>query len=242
MVDATRELQEQMTQQQALAALMEGNHRFRTGKQLSRDLSRQVLATSRGQHPMAVALSCIDSRTPVELILDLGLGDVFSVRVAGNVISPKVLGSIEYSCLVAGAKLVLVLGHTRCGAVTAAVTQKSQHSASGNGDCQHVNSILSDIEESIDPSECNGDDSSERKAELVDTVAARNVRRSAQLILEQSSAVRKMTEEGRLAVVGAMYDVATGKIEFFSDCMYGLPEESVAELQEANQEQEQAVT
>jgi carbonic anhydrase/SulP family sulfate permease len=154
---STRELQEQMTPAQALDVLKAGNARFRTGKRLSRDFGRQVDASARGQHPLAVVLSCIDSRTPAELILDLGLGDIFSVRIAGNVISPKVLGSIEYGCAVAGAKLVVVLGHTRCGAVTSAVSQVASPApacAPSDLDCRHVQSILDDIVESIDPKEC----------------------------------------------------------------------------------------
>ena len=118
---STRELQNALTPQQVLQILKDGHERFRTGRRLTRDLGRQVNATADGQHPLAVVLSCIDSRTPAELIFDLGMGDIFSVRIAGNVTSRKVLASVEYGCAVAGAKLILVMGHTRCGAVTAAV-------------------------------------------------------------------------------------------------------------------------
>ena len=119
---STRELQAQLTAAQVLEILLKGNERFRTDQRLTRKLGRQIIdATAKGQHPLAVVLSCIDSRTPAELILDLGLGDIFSVRIAGNVISQNVLGSLEFGCAVAGAKLILVMGHTRCGAVTAAV-------------------------------------------------------------------------------------------------------------------------
>lgn len=118
---STRELQEQLTSAQVLQILREGNERFQSGQRLTRDLGRQRNATAQGQHPLAVVLSCIDARTPAELIFDLGLGDIFSVRVAGNVISPKILGSMEYGCAVVGSKLILVMGRTRCGAVTAAV-------------------------------------------------------------------------------------------------------------------------
>ena len=118
---STRDLQEQLTSAQVLQLLIEGNDRFRTGHRLTRNFGRVLDGTAKGQHPLAVVLSCIDSRTPAEIIFDLGLGDIFSVRIAGNVSSPKILGSIEYGCAVAGAKLVLVVGHTRCGAVTASI-------------------------------------------------------------------------------------------------------------------------
>src|SRR5690606_5709150 len=120
---------------QVLEYLKRGNERFRAGERLNRNLNRQVNATSAAQHPLAVVLSCIDSRAPVEIILDVGVGDIFTVRVAGNVTSPKVLGSIEYACSVAGAKLIVVLGHTRCGAVTTAVklAGSTQPSASLTG-------------------------------------------------------------------------------------------------------------
>ena len=148
---STRELQDAASPEQVLQILKDGHERFRTGKRLTRDLARQVDATAEGQHPLAAVLSCIDSRTPAELIFDLGMGDIFSVRVAGNVAGSKVLGSIEYACAVAGAKLILVMGHTRCGAVTSAVQFKESEAdpdqATG---CQHIGDITRDIEESID--------------------------------------------------------------------------------------------
>jgi carbonic anhydrase/SulP family sulfate permease len=122
---STRDLQDSLTPPQVLHILKDGHERFRTGRRLTRDLVRQVRATAEGQHPLAVVLSCIDSRTPAELIFDLGMGDIFSVRIAGNVTSRKVLASAEYGCAVARAKLIVVMGHTRCGAVTTAVTSAS---------------------------------------------------------------------------------------------------------------------
>jgi carbonic anhydrase/SulP family sulfate permease len=121
-----------------LAILKDGHERFRSGRRLTRDLVRQVRATAERQHPLAVVLSCIDSRTPAELIFDLGMGDIFSVRIAGNVSSRKVLASAEYGCAVAGAKLILVVGHTRCGAVKAAVNLIcSTRTAAETTGCQH---------------------------------------------------------------------------------------------------------
>ncbi len=225
---STRELQERMTPRQALEILQEGNERFRSGRRLPRDFNRQIYATSRGQHPMAVVLSCIDSRTPAELILDLGLGDVFSVRVAGNVISPKVLGSIEYGCAVAGAKLVLVLGHTKCGAVGAAVSQVGSPPPAdppdANLDCRHVQSILTDIEESIDEPACKQAmaGAEDEQLKYIDRVAAKNVERSVREILEQSPTIKHLTDIGQVAVVGGMYDVATGLITFEEASAVGL--------------------
>jgi carbonic anhydrase/SulP family sulfate permease len=210
---STRELQESVSPQQVLQILMDGNQRFRNGRLLTRHFSRQVQKTAMGQHPLAVVLSCIDSRAPAEIIFDAGLGDIFSVRIAGNTTSQKVLGSIEYCCVVAGAKLILVMGHTRCGAVTAAVqlacSDKSAAQATG---CHHAQFILDDIQHSIDPHVCrrlNELSPADRDA-FVNEVATRNVVRSVAQITEQSPEISRLIADGRLALVGAMYDVSTG--------------------------------
>ncbi|MGZ0164879.1 MAG: bifunctional SulP family inorganic anion transporter/carbonic anhydrase, partial [Planctomycetales bacterium] len=147
---STRELQNQATPDQVLEILREGNRRFSTGNQLSRDFMRQVDATAQGQTPLAVVLSCIDSRVPAELVFDLGLGDVFSVRVAGNVIGTKSLASMEYGVKVAGVKLVLVMGHTRCGAVTSSVelVDSNQDAKVATG-CEHLQSIVDELSPSV---------------------------------------------------------------------------------------------
>jgi len=214
----TRDLQDRLTAPQVLRILREGNERFRTGRRLSRDLGRQVQATALGQHPLAVVLSCIDSRTPTELIFDLGLGDIFSVRIAGNVTSPKVLGSLEYGCALAGAKLILVLGHTRCGAVTAAVDLAQTRHGPAVVECEHLEDIVQDIRPSIDAEALHDFRllSPEQQANRVDAVARRNVQYSVRQIVEQSSTLRGLIDEGRIAVVGAMYDVSTGQIEFIT--------------------------
>jgi carbonic anhydrase/SulP family sulfate permease len=217
---STRDLQQAATPQQVLQILKEGNQRFRTGQRLTRDLGRLIQATAKAQHPLAVILSCIDSRTPAELIFDLGVGDIFSVRVAGNVISRKILASIEYGCAVAGAKLVLVLGHTRCGAVTAAVelicAGKSAAEATG---CQHLDHIVTDLAPSLEPTECPlvPHLPSDRKDELINTVARRNVARSVEQLRKLSATLDRLIREGRIAIVGAMYDVTTGAIEFLPE-------------------------
>lgn len=228
---STRELQGQMTSTQVLQILEEGNERFRTGQRLSRDLGRQLNATALGQHPLAVVLSCIDSRTPSELIFDLGLGDIFSVRVAGNVSSPKVLGSMEYGCAVAGAKLILVVGHTKCGAVTASVNLAcSGQSAEEATGCQHLESIVLEIQQSIDQPTCRRMEhaSATEKSAFADSVAQQNVLRVVREIVDQSDTIRELVEAGQLAVVGAMYDVATGKIDFLIEDAVGLPPAELA--------------
>jgi len=230
---STRELQQQLTPQQVLQVIKEGNERFLSGHHLTRDLGRQLNATALGQHPLAVVLSCIDSRTPVELILDLGLGDVFSIRVAGNVISPKVLGSMEYGCAIAGAKVVLVIGHTRCGAVGAAVrlagSKTSTEEATG---CQHLDAILQDIQahfepaapgviESLSESDCQS---------LIDEVALLNVKRIVNDILAQSRTLAKLVEQRRIAIVGSMYDVTSGHIHFIQEATAGLSDDELTEV------------
>ena len=225
---STRELQEKLRPEQVVQILKEGNERFRSGRKLRRDLTRQMNATAGGQHPMAVVLSCIDSRTPSELIFDLGLGDILSVRMAGNVTSPRVLGSLEFGTTVAGSKLILVVGHTRCGAVTASVRlAASRDSISEATGCQNLEPLVRDIQESVDA------DVSQKFMELpqaemdtcVDDVARRNVLNSVRKILEGSDTIRRLVDDGKIAVMGAMYDVNTGAVEFLEDEAVGLPRE-----------------
>ena len=217
---STRELQDAATPEQVLQILKEGHERFRSGKRLTRDLARQVGATAEGQHPLAVVLSCIDSRTPAELVFDLGMGDIFSARVAGNVAGRKVLGSIEYACAVAGAKLILVMGHTRCGAVTAAVrlTESGDEPEQATG-CQHIGHIVRDIEASVDIERVKGLGElpkGEQEA-LIDEVARRHVARVVQTLPTQSRTLGALAHDGEIAIVGAMYDVVTGDMEFLED-------------------------
>ncbi|MEO8338328.1 MAG: carbonic anhydrase, partial [Nitrospirota bacterium] len=217
---STRELQAGVTPKQVLQILKDGHERFRTGRRLTRDIGRQVLATAGGQHPLAVVLSCIDSRTPAELVFDLGLGDIFSVRIAGNVTSRKVLASAEYGCAVAGAKLVLVMGHTRCGAVTEAVNLigDARTPAEATG-CQHLDYIVRDIQQSTDPVTCRGVEQlpAAEKQSFIDAVAHRNVSRVVERMRKQSQTLDGLVQNGRIAIVGAMYDVVTGEIEFLTE-------------------------
>lgn len=216
---STRELQDQVTPQQVLELLKEGNRRFRTGERLSRDLGRQLDGTATGQNPLAVVISCIDSRVPAELVLDLGIGDIFSVRVAGNVLGKMELGSTEYGVVISGVKLVLVMGHTRCGAVTAAVNFAcSGEDVERTTGCSSLPSIVDEIQPSLNQSDCRRMSSlSEAEAEeLVNQVARRNVMHTVQLVTEQSLAIRRSQEAGQVMIVGAMYDVCTGEIEFMT--------------------------
>ncbi len=230
---STRELQGTVTPQQVLQILEDGNERFRTGNRLTRDLGRQLHATANGQSPLAVVLSCIDSRTPAELIFDLGLGDIFSVRVAGNVIGSKSLGSIEYGVAVAGVKLVLVVGHTRCGAVTSAVNILGEgKSIPQAANCQHLDGILNELEASIDDDVCRKlkHSAGDQRELVVDEVAARNVQRTVHAIVDRSPAIRQAIAEGRLAVVGSMYDLTTGQIHVFRDAAIGLAGRELQEV------------
>ena len=208
----------------ALQILQLGNERFCSNQRLARDLGRQVLATSTGQHPFAAVLSCIDSRAPVETILDCGLGDIFSARVAGNVTSPKVLGSLEYATAVAGAKLILVLGHTKCGAVNAAVglAESTQSIEEATG-CQHLGAILEEIRPSIDTERLGQAHSTPQCLhDFVEEVGRLNVIRSVQRIVQQSSTIRRLVDEGKVAVVGAVYDVQSGRVDFLTHQAVGL--------------------
>ncbi len=230
---STRDLQSQLTPQQVLQILKDGHERFRTGQRLTRDLGRQVRATSSGQHPLAVILSCIDSRTSTELVFDLGVGDSFSIRIAGNIINPDILGSMEYACTVAGAKLIVVMGHTRCGAVGAAVAlARSAESVEQATGCQHLEPIIRDLQQSVNPL-IHGDSGVQPPGweEVVVNAAVRsNVSRVTDKIFHQSQTIRSLHEEGRVAIIGAVYDVATAEIEFLphsDSCVQDTPRASV---------------
>lgn len=203
----THETQERLTPKDALEILQEGNARFRANLKANRNLRQQVNETCDGQWPFAVVLSCIDSRTSAELVFDQGLGDIFSARIAGNFLNDDILGSMEFACRVAGAKLVVVLGHSRCGAI--------------KGACDHVElglltGMLKNIQPAVDAaaSASPGDDHSAANAEFVQRVAEENVRRSVAEIPARSAVLRAMRDDGSIQIVGGMYDVASGGVEF----------------------------
>ncbi len=214
---ADRDVQEKLTPRAVLEMLKAGNQRFLEGRPITRNLSRQKDGTAMAQFPMAVILSCIDSRTPSELVFDLGLGDVFSVRIAGNVISERVLGSIEYACKVAGAKLLVVLGHSRCGAVTSAVNllaaNKTAEQVTG---CQHLQLLMEDIQQVIDqPTRRRL--SNMTPAEITayaDEAGKANVLAVIDRILVQSDTLRNLLEENKIGVVGGFYDLSEGGVNF----------------------------
>lgn len=222
----TRELQEQLTPNKVLQILHEGNKRFRSGNSIDRDLTKQLREEVVNQHPMAVLLSGIHSRVPAELIFDLGLGDILSIRIGGNVVGPKVVGSAEYGCAVAGAKLILVMGNTGSAMVAAAVNHLCPMDLPDIlGECPNLSPIVDFICQSIAPGECDAlrGKSVKEITEYVDKVARRNVLRSVDRLLELSPVIRQLIKEGRVAAVGAMYDVASGEIEFLLDDSNGLP-------------------
>jgi MFS superfamily sulfate permease-like transporter len=216
---STREVQAQLTPERVLQFLKEGNERFVTGRRLTRDLARQVDATASAQYPMAVILSCIDSRSPVELIFDMGVGDAFVIRIAGNVAKEKVLGSMEFACAVAGSKLVLVMGHTSCGAVKAAVELfETGSSASKATGCEHLDALVNEIQKAIVPgTKPHGDwVTAETKLAFVDDVAARNVNKTIEYVRSASRTLRELEAAGKIAILGSMYDIKTGRVTFLT--------------------------
>lgn len=214
---STRDIQQTMTPGQVLEVLQDGHARFCSGRRLTRNLGRQVQATAAAQHPLAVVLSCIDSRTPTELLFDLGVGDVFTIRIAGNVLTTEVVGSMEYACSVAGAKLILVMGHTRCGAIGASIESAASNLTTASlPQCQHLAPVIDKIRSSIRVVDAlRTSDSSLADAEMFATaVAVENVRRTSIEIFERSKSLRILHEQSQVAVAGAIYDVATGRITF----------------------------
>jgi carbonic anhydrase/SulP family sulfate permease len=216
---SSRELQQTLSPTEVLDFLRAGNARFQRGEQMARDFERQRAATADGQAPLAAVLSCIDSRTPVEHVFDLGLGDVFSVRIAGNVARDKILGSLEYSCHVAGARMLVVMGHTACGAITASVSLKAQgRTALEATGCDHLDAVVEEVQRTIDlMPDAHEHISDPPDPARVDEVARRNVLRTVQIIRTQSRVLARRIAEGNLAVVGAMYDVKTGAVEFLPE-------------------------
>lgn len=206
----TSETQATVTPALALQFLREGNARFVNNLRMSRDLLQQANATRDGQWPFATVVSCIDSRTSAELIFDQGLGDIFSVRIAGNVINTDIIGSLEFACHVAGSKLIVVLGHTSCGAI--------------KGACDHVElgnltELLSKIQPAVyeesqtpDPAKRNS-----KNAVFVENVADLNVRRSVRSIVNRSTILEHLIAAGKVGIIGAKHDLASGEVTFFAD-------------------------
>jgi len=203
----TRESQESLTPDDALQILQEGNERFCANLKANRNLLQQQNETRDGQWPFAAILSCIDSRTSAELIFDQGLGDVFSIRIAGNFLNEDILGSLEFACGVAGAKLVVVLGHSRCGAIKGACDDVELGNLTAL-----LRKIRPAVDAVVDPADPEERSSGNEK--FVESVARENVRRAVAGISERSSVLRSMRANDAIDIVGGMHDITSGEVEF----------------------------
>ena len=202
----TKEMQAAITPSMALELLKEGNKRFVNNLKVNRNLLQQANETSDGQHPFAVILSCIDSRTSAELIFDQGLGDIFSVRIAGNIINEDILGSMEFGCKVAGSKIIVVLGHTKCGAVKGAC----DHVEMGN-----LTALLTKIRPAVDDENITIENRNSNNSVFVENVATINVKRTVKSIMERSPILKEMIESGEIGIIGGTHDITTGEVAFY---------------------------
>ena len=198
----TKEERDRMTPSQVLEALKTGNERFRTGMMAPRDYRDQQRASAAGQFPAAVTLGCVDSRAPAEIIFDVGIGDMFSARIAGNVVNDDLVGSLEFACAVAGAKVILLFGHTACGAIKGAIDDVEMGNLTG---------LLARIKPAISATTFTGEKSS-KNAAYVDAVARTNVLLGLEGIRRRSPILAELEHKGTIQIVGAMYDVATGMV------------------------------
>jgi len=202
----TKEMQNAITPNMALDLLKEGNKRFVNNLKINRNLLQQANDTSDGQHPFAVILSCIDSRTSAELIFDQGLGDVFSVRIAGNIVNDDILGSMEFGCKVAGAKIILVLGHTKCGAIKGACDNVSLGNLTG---------LIAKIKPAVDQEVETKEKRNSSNSTFVENVAELNVSLSVKNILLKSAIISEMVKNEEITIVGGVHDISTGEVKFF---------------------------
>lgn len=202
----SKESQDKISPLQALEFLKEGNKRFLNNLKLDRNLLKQVNQTSDGQFPFATILSCIDSRTSAELIFDQGLGDIFSIRIAGNIINDDILGSMEYACDIANSKIILVLGHTKCGAII---------SACDNHKSGYLTGLLRKIKPAIDREFKTQSDRTGKNISFVSNVSMINVSIVIQQIRDQSLILNKLEKEGKILIIGGIYDIDTGEVSFF---------------------------
>jgi carbonic anhydrase len=208
----TKEMQASITPSLALHLLEEGNKRFMSNLKMNRNLLQQANETSDGQHPFAVILSCIDSRTSVELIFDQGLGDVFSVRIAGIIINEDILGSMEFACKIAGAKIIVVLGHSKCGAI--------------KGACDHVEmgsltALLIKIQPAIEAEKSVVDNRTSSNPKFVEKVTTIHVEKVVDLVMERSPILKELIDTGECGIIGGNHDISTGKVDFYKKTMFG---------------------
>jgi carbonic anhydrase len=209
----TKETQKNLSPRQALQILVDGNQRFVSNLRYNRNLLQQVNETSGDQYPFAIVLSCIDSRTSAELIFDQGLGDIFSVRVAGNVLNDDILGSMEYACQVAGSKLIVVLGHSSCGAIKGACA---------GIEMGHLTGLLEKIQPSVDRVQSRLGESAPKET-LYEDVAIDNVLHHMADIEERSSILRHLVRDGKIGIVGGMYSVETGEVRMLKERFIDVP-------------------
>ena len=202
----TKEMQSAITPSVALEILKDGNKRFVSNLKINRNLLQQANETSDGQHPFAVILSCIDSRTSAELIFDQGLGDVFSVRIAGNIVNEDILGSMEFGCKVAGAKIIVVLGHTKCGAVKGACDDVALGNLTG---------LIAKIKPAVEQESVTAENRNSSNGVFVENVAELNVSLSVKNILLKSPIIADMVKNGDIGIVGGIHDITTGEVKFF---------------------------
>lgn len=204
----TKETQATTTPEMALQYLREGNHRFINNLKSNRNLLKQINETRDGQFPVATILSCIDSRTSTELIFDQGLGDIFTVRIAGSIINDDILGSMEFACKIAGSKLIVVLGHTKCGAI---------RGACDNVQLGNLSTLLNKIQPSVYYEKTTSENRNSKNSEFVEKVARIQVKRSVEEIIERSIVLREMIENKEIGLIGAIYDIETGVVEFLEE-------------------------
>lgn len=205
----TKETQATMTPQKSLEYLKEGNQRFQNNLKANRNLLEQVNDTSEGQFPFATILSCIDSRVSAELVFDQGLGDIFSVRIAGNFINEDILGSMEFACKLAGTKLIVVLGHTGCGAIKGACDDAKMGNLT-----KLIEKIRPAVKAVTEPSDESLRNS--KNTEFVDAVSKKNVELAIDRIHAESPILSEMEKNGEIMIVGGMYDINTGEVVFFN--------------------------
>lgn len=208
MVSFTKEERDSLGPEKVVQILKDGNKRFIENLKVNRNLLEQMNNTSSGQHPFAIILSCIDSRTSAELIFDQGLGDVFSCRIAGNILNDDIIGSMEFACKVAGVKLIMVLGHTGCGAIQGACDKVQMGKLSG---------LLNKVTPAIEKEEATIDNRNSTNAQFVNNVATINVELAVDQIIKQSPILLDMVNNKEIAIAGGMYDIATGVVEFMEE-------------------------
>ena len=204
----TSETQATINPEKALQFLKEGNERFVKNLKVNRNLLEQVNDTREGQWPFAVVLSCIDSRTSAELVFDQGLGDIFSIRIAGNFVNQDILGSMEFGCNVAGSKLVVVLGHSKCGALKGGLDAKKIEDLG----MDNLNHLIYHFDECIDHVIKEGEERTSSNDDLLERLNVCNIKKTIEDIRHQSSTLRKLENEGKIKIVGANYNVETGVV------------------------------